>query len=80
MKFNNWLDTLIEEKNINLDEQFEVQGQMGTNYMQYYNVVEAIKSAPAHEQQAIKNMIVKIDFANGDVRHYFRHLAKAIAI
>lgn len=79
MKFNNWLDTLIEEKNIDLDEQFEVQGSM-TNFMQYYNIVEAIKSASPAEQKAIKNMIVKIDFANGDVKHYFRHLAQAIAV
>lgn len=78
--FNQWLDTLIEEKGINLDEQFQVEGPSGTNYMQYYNVVEAIKSTSANEKKGIKDMIVRIDFANGDIRHYFRHLAQAIAL
>lgn len=78
--FNQWLDTLIEEKNINLDEQFQVEGKSGTNYMQYYNVVEAIKKTSPQEQAGIKNTLVKIDFANGDIRHFFRHLAQAIAL
>lgn len=78
--FNQWLDTLINEKNINLSEQFEVQGPSGTNYMQYENVVETIKQASSQEKAGIKNMLVKIDFANGDIRHYFRHLAQAIAL
>jgi len=78
--FNQWLDTLIQEKNINLDEQFEVEGPSGANLMQYYNVVEAIKSTTADEQGGIKNVLVRIDFANGDVKRYFRHLAQAIAI
>ena len=78
--FNQWLDTFIQEKGINLDEQFEVEGAMGTNYMQYYNVVAEIKTAPKSEQDRIKDMIVAIDFANGDVKHFFRHLAQAIAI
>jgi hypothetical protein len=36
--------------------------------------------APEHEQAAIKNTIVRIDFANGDVMHYFKHLAGALVI
>lgn len=36
--------------------------------------------APASEQRAIKTMLVKIDFVNGDVRKYLRHLAQAIAL
>lgn len=48
--------------------------------MAYSNVVEATKLAPAHEQKAIKTMLVKIDFVNGDVRRYLRHMAQAIAL
>jgi hypothetical protein len=33
--------------------------------------------APAHEQEQIKNTIVKIDFMAGDVRDFLRHLAQA---
>lgn len=43
-------------------------------------LVDAICSAPRHEQAAIKKMIVRIDFLNGNVLDYFKHLAKAIAI
>lgn len=78
-KFNNWIDTLIEEKGIDLDDSFEINGQSGFNLFTYGVIVEAIKSAPAHEQKAIKDVIVMIDFKNGDVRHYFRHLAQALA-
>lgn len=78
--FNNWLETFLEEKGVDLEESFEIEGPSGTNFMAYENVVDAIKSAPASEQSKIKDMIVKIDFKNGDVRHYFRHLAQAIAM
>lgn len=79
MTFKNWLNTFIEEKNIDLEDTFEVMGSSGVNIMPYQVVVDAILSAPASEQKAIKEMIVKIDFKNGDVRHYFRHLSQAIA-
>ena len=48
--------------------------------MNYQVVIEHIKAAPLHEQKAIKTTLVKIDFMNGDIRHFFRHLAQAIAI
>lgn len=80
MTFTRWLDTFLAEKGIDLDRTFTVNGPSGPNHMAYANVVEAIKQAPAHEQAGIKSMIVRIDFKNGDVRHYLRHLAQAIAI
>lgn len=79
MKFEKWLDTLVEEKGIDLDEMFEIN-KTQLNIMSYGVVVEAIKTTGTAEQQAIKNMLVKIDFMNGDVKHYFRHLAQALAI
>ena len=47
--------------------------------MQYVHVVAAMQLAPKHEQAAIKTMLVKIDFVNGDVCRYLKHLAQAIA-
>lgn len=76
--FNQWLDTFLDEKQINLEEVFEVDGPSGTNIMSYAVVVEALKEAPNHERKGVKSMLVKIDFANGDVRHYLRHLAQAL--
>lgn len=80
MNFNTWLDTFIEEKGIDVEQGFTVEGPSGENHMTYENVIDAIKQAPKQEQAAIKTMIVKIDFVNGDVKDYFRHLAQAIAI
>lgn len=77
--FGKWLDTFIAEKNIDTEHAFEVEGPSGANHIPVGCVIEAIKSTSAHEQAAIKDMIVKIDFVNGDVLHYFAHLAKAIA-
>ena len=79
MTFTNWLNTFIAEKGIDLEEGFTVNGPSGENHMQFVHVVAAILGAPTHEQAAIKNMIAKIDFRNGDVRPYFKHLAQAIA-
>lgn len=77
--FNQWLDTFIEEKGIDLERSFEVDGPSGWNLIPVGCVVEAIHGAPRHEQAAIKNTLVKIDFHNGDVYHFLRHLAGAIA-
>jgi hypothetical protein len=80
MTFNKWLDTLIEEKGIDTEELFEVDGPSGTNIMPALVVIEAIKSTSKQEQAAIKTTLVKIDFCNGDIMHYFKHLAGALAI
>lgn len=80
MKFATWLDTFLEEKGIQLDQPFTVEGKSGPNFMEVSHVVEAMKAAPAQEQNAIKTTFVKIDFMNGDCMHFIKHLAKAIAI
>ena len=81
MTFTKWLDTLIEEKGLDTDAPFQVEGASGVmNYMTLENVLEAIKSTSANEQAQIKTTLVKIDFVNGDMMHFFKHLAKAIAI
>ena len=78
--FSRWLDRFLDEKEIDLEEVIEVEGpEWGTNHMPIGVLVEHMKIASPHEQVAIKDMIVRIDFRNGDVRHYFKHLAKAIA-
>jgi hypothetical protein len=78
--FDRWIDTFIEEKGIDTEYLLTVDGLLGKNYIPVGCVIEAMKEAPKHEQQAIKNMIIKIDFANGDILHFFNHLAQAIAL
>jgi|TARA_R110001632_G_scaffold17376_3_gene55124 hypothetical protein len=78
-KFNNWLDTFLSEKGIDLDQPINVEGESGLNFMTVENIVEFMKVTSAGEQKAIKNTFVMIDFKNGDVLHFIKHLAQGVA-
>lgn len=78
--FDDWLDTFVDEKGLDTERLFEAEGASGLNIIPLAVVLEHLKIAPPAEQAAIKTTIVKIDFANGDVTHFFAHLAKALAI
>lgn len=80
MNFKTWLNTFIEEKEIDTEQIIEVEGAGGMNMIPVECVLETIKSALSHEQKEIKNIFVKIDFANGDILHFIKHLARAMAI
>jgi hypothetical protein len=58
-RFNNWIDTLVEEKNVDLEECFEVEGPSGTNTIPYGVIIEHIKIAPTSEQRKIKDVWCK---------------------
>ena len=77
--FNKWLDTFIEEKGIDLEQVIEIKTETNTHYFEVGNIIANIKATTPEEQAGIKDMIVKIDFYNGDVVDYFRHLAQALA-
>lgn len=48
--------------------------------MTYQHVIDAIQSTTANERKAIAHNLRIIDFKNGDIKHYLRHLAQAIAL
>ena len=75
----NFIYTLISEKNLNLETTFEVEGQSGLNIIPLGVVVEHILISSIKEQSEIKNILVKIDYKNGDIMHLFKYLAQAIA-
>ena len=77
--FQNWLQTFSEEKQIDRDQIFEIELNGNTHMVEVGHVLDQIHSAPDHEQAAIKDILVKIDFHNGDVYHFLGHLAKALA-
>lgn len=79
-KFSKWLDTFVEEKELDTDIVLEVEGKRAINYIPLECLLKAIKQAPSHEQEEIKAMLIKIDFWNGDVIGYFRHHAQTIAV
>ena len=70
----------LSEKGIDLDEVLTVEADSGQNLIPIGCLIDVIKSAPDHEQREIKAMMVRIDFQNGRVMDYLRHLAQAIAL
>ncbi len=79
MTFTKWIDTFIAEKGIDLEQVLTAEGPSGTNHIPVGCIVEMIKQTVGAERAKIKQTIVMIDFRNGDVLHFFRHLAQAVA-
>jgi hypothetical protein len=79
-QFGKWLDTFIEEKGIDLEERFEIEGLSGTNFMTVGIVIDHMKVANAAEQMMIHDRLVRLDFQNQPIVPFLKHLAQAIAI
>ncbi len=73
--FQKWLIRFAEEKEIDMSE--PVVGKGGCR-LQVGDVLSAAMSAPASEQRKLKDAFVKIDFMNGDVMRFIRHIAQAL--
>jgi hypothetical protein len=81
MNFSTWLNTFIDEKQIDREQVLEVEGTVyGTNYIPVQCVLDSILTTAKEEQRAIKDMMVKIDYVNGDIVRYLKHLAQAITL
>ena len=80
MTFNNWLDTFITEKDLDLDHTFEVEGDGGLNLIPLGAVVDMMQAWPTDLQAKAKAMLVKIDFVNGDVVDFLKYIAAKMAI
>jgi len=74
MKFLEWFETFLEEKQIGF-QMFEFEIGEDIHVIDSDHVIELIKTAPAHEQAKIKSTLVKIDFADGDVMDFIKHMA-----
>ena len=73
-----YLKTFFDEKNLPL-QNWELVDQDGvTHWISNEVVIEHIFATTRQEQTQIANMIRKIDFMNGDVNHFLRHLAGAL--
>ena len=76
---NNFFTTFFNEKNLDF-RYYSVESANGTtNLIHSSNVIEAIKHTKGQEAVKIKDMLIKIDFFNGDVHNYLQHLAQALA-
>lgn len=74
--FQKWFETFMEEKQLD-SKVYEVEHNGDLHMIETEKVAELILKALPAEQAQIKNTIVKIDFMNGNVHHFFNHLAMA---
>jgi hypothetical protein len=74
-----YLHTFFAEKNLPF-AQWEFTADNGdVHIISNEVVIETILTAtPRHEQKKIASVIRRIDFANGNVNHFLRHLAGAL--
>ena len=77
--FKNWIDTFIDEKDLPMEDTFTIDKNGTMNIMSYKTIYEHILIANDQEQEKIKNMIVKIDYMNGNILNFFQYLGKLIA-
>jgi hypothetical protein len=79
-QFNEWLDTFLDEKGIDLEQEIEVEGDSGINYLTVGIVIEHMKVANSAEQMLLHDRFVRLDFYNQPIVPFIEHLAQAIAI
>ncbi|MBY6773704.1 hypothetical protein FDC64_19240 [Clostridium botulinum] len=77
MEFKNWLDVFLNEKNINIkDEFYKVEKNNVVHFIEGEVLLQLIKNTNEIEKQEIKHKLIKIDFYNGNVNDYFAFLAE----
>lgn len=74
-EFNDWLDTFVEEKEIDLNEMHTHTDMSGAIHLFETNdVINLIKATSDEEKAIIKNKIISIDFNNGDIVDFLKFL------
>lgn len=77
MNFRKWFETLIEEKGID-QEDFTVEHEGMMHFIEMDVLKEFICKSPGDIQAKIKENLVYIDFKNGDIMDFLKHLAKGM--
>ena len=76
--FSKWLDVFLQEKGIDMEERFKVDGETGLNILSYGTVARALKREEPAEQERLYKLFVKVDFLNGNIRGCLEFLALAL--
>jgi hypothetical protein len=72
---NNYINRFFKEKEIPF-QQWEIEDEDGTIHIINNEVIiEHIKTTNGIERKTIENILRKIDFSNGDINHFLKHLA-----
>lgn len=76
---SNYLETFFAEKKIE-PTVYNVEAIDGTlNIIETEVVIEALLRTKGAERAKAEEIIRKIDFFNGDLHHFFEHIAKSLA-
>ena len=71
-----YLKTLITEKGTDLNGDINLDGHIGLTWAMLVDFISDPAMYQHHKE--IRTTLVKIDFLNGDVFHYLRHLAEGM--
>ena len=74
-----YLQAFFAEKRI-AEQVYEVKAKGGTtNFICTADVIHALLNASDGVQEQAANILRRIDFHDGDVHHFFQHMAGAMA-
>jgi len=73
-----YFEQFFEEKNLPF-QQWEIADNSGnTHIISNEDIIEMVKQTEGAEAEAIKKVLVKLDFANADINKYLRFLAERL--
>lgn len=75
---NIYLKNFFKEKKLEFVEWELTADNSDLHFISNQTVIEHIEIANEQEQEQISNVIRQIDFKNGNVNHFLKHLAGAI--
>ncbi len=75
---NTFFETFFAEKDLT-EQIYEIEMLGSLHLIPTESVIEKIKTTQGEEAKQIENILRQIDFKNGDVHHFLRHLATAMA-
>tara|TARA_R100000458_G_C8009803_1_gene74372 strand:- start:225 stop:470 length:246 start_codon:yes stop_codon:yes gene_type:complete len=73
-----FFETFFSEKDLD-DQVYEVKVNETYHLIPTSIVIDQIKTTTGAEAEKIETILRKIDFLNGDVHHFLKHLAQGIA-
>lgn len=76
MKFKDWLNTFIDESDLERDHVFEIEHEGSVHSMKFDVVVNSIIALPTEHQKKIKDKLIAINSENSDLMHYLYWVAE----
>ena len=78
MTFEKWLDTFIDEKELDRNYVFEIKYEDTTHLMKFKALTESIIALPEKHRKKIKNKLIAINIRNGNFMDFLNYVAEAL--